>query len=227
MPLSLILERLQYILSGLLNTIISTVLILNKKSIVSTYDAIQTNFVQWSKIRGVDPNVAYEKSLKTFKNFMKFYPVIMCFISLGPFLSAIHDFEKIPLDSQTHFSLFWPKVKYSKRKYYLDLELGGAGVPLGYLPDNLIYPSKIFLGIFQPRRIMFSLDTFTSPVRMYRRRVIKYQRKFLTPQQGYSSYPKRAQRFPRYFLLCWLRYFSYQELVVLIIQTWNVQIWKV
>lgn len=103
-------ELIQYITAGVLYSLIFLVLILKKESLESNYNCIQKNFKQWSKKRGLDPDVAYWKSAQTIKSTTMPFILTTCLISFGPLISAINDYGKLPIDSQPHFVLFWPKV---------------------------------------------------------------------------------------------------------------------
>lgn len=93
------------------------VFILKKDKIASNYYDVQTIFIQWSNRRGMDPNDAYRKSLQKVKSLMVPLISLMCSISFGPLISTINDIGKMPLDSRSHFTMFWPSVSYLENKY--------------------------------------------------------------------------------------------------------------
>lgn len=71
----------------------------------------------------MDPNKSYKNNLHTVRYTVIPIITIICCISLGPLFSAINDIGKLPLDSRSHFVLFWPKVsnlirKMVKKNYY-------------------------------------------------------------------------------------------------------------
>lgn len=97
---------------GMFYVSIYIVFILKKNAIASNYNDVQTIFIQWSKRRGMNPDDAYRKSLQKVKSLIMPFIYLMCSISFGPLMSAIGDNGKMPLDSRSHFTMFWPSVSY-------------------------------------------------------------------------------------------------------------------
>jgi len=106
----MVMELIQYMIVGIYFSLIFVVFVIRKKDIVSNYDCIQTDFIQWSNKRALCPNVANKKNIKTTKRLAIPLAILSLSIAFGPLVSAINDIGKLPLDNQAHFVLFWPKV---------------------------------------------------------------------------------------------------------------------
>jgi len=103
-------ELILYILCGILHLMHSIVIISKKKGIVSTYNYIQTSFVKWSVKRGLNPNGAYTKNIRTIKYLGIVWTLAGCTIIFSPLISTIADLGELPLDHQTHWNTHWPIV---------------------------------------------------------------------------------------------------------------------
>lgn len=110
-----VLEQIQYIMVGLLYSLVLTVLVVKKKSVVSNYDHIQNDFIEWSHKRSANPDTSYENCVQFCYALAIPCAVIVSLVYSGPFLAAINDLGVLPLDDQSHFVLFWPKV--SRRRF--------------------------------------------------------------------------------------------------------------
>jgi len=104
------LEQFQYVMSGLYYSSIFLIFLWKKKEITSNYNDIQTDFIKWSKNRGINPNKAYDLSIQTLYRILIPCLTTMFLILSGPFLAAVIDKGNVPLDDRSHFPLFWPKV---------------------------------------------------------------------------------------------------------------------
>lgn len=107
-----VLEQIQYIMVGLLYILILTVLVVKKNLIISNYKFIQIDFIQWSHKRGANPNTSYEKCVQFVYTLAIPCAIIIILVYGGPFVAAINDLGVLPLDDQSHFVLFWPKVSH-------------------------------------------------------------------------------------------------------------------
>ncbi|XP_025200899.1 odorant receptor 49b-like [Melanaphis sacchari] len=103
-------ELIQYMIVGVLYTLIFLVFIIKKDAIVSNYNFIQTKFIHWSNKRLLHPNIAYKKNIRTVKRLIIPLVILSLSIAFGPLVSTINDIGKLPLNSRTHFVLFWPKI---------------------------------------------------------------------------------------------------------------------
>jgi len=108
--MSLGMELIQYMIVGILFTLIFLVFLIKKEAIASNYNFIQTIFIHWSNKRSLHPNVAYKKNIKTVKSLIIPLAILSLSIAFGPLVSTINDIGKLPLDYRTHFVLFWPTV---------------------------------------------------------------------------------------------------------------------
>ncbi|XP_060843016.1 uncharacterized protein LOC132923183 isoform X2 [Rhopalosiphum padi] len=108
--MSLGMELIQYMIVGILFTLIFLVFLIKKEAIASNYNFIQTIFIHWSNKRSLHPNVAYKKNIKTVKSLIIPLAILSLSIAFGPLVSTINDIGKLPLDYRTHFVLFWPTI---------------------------------------------------------------------------------------------------------------------
>lgn len=115
---SMKLELLQYIICGMLYTFIYVVCLFKKQVIISNYTLIETDFRNWSLIKGTNQNRAYEQNIRNVRKLTKPYIVMTIFTLFGPLLSTINDIGKKPIDHHSHFLLFWPKVSPPPRIIY-------------------------------------------------------------------------------------------------------------
>lgn len=90
---------------------IGIMFILKRKAILSNYNFIQTDFIQWSNKRGINQNEAYEKITYIAKNVFILTTISLYIVIHAPFVEAINDFGNSPLDDPSHFALLWPKVR--------------------------------------------------------------------------------------------------------------------
>jgi len=95
---------------GILHSMHLMVITLNKQSIETTYNCIQTSFVSWSLKKGMDPNGAYKMNIKIIKYFVTIWSFLGCTIMFSPLLSTVADLGKLPLDHQSHWNTHWPMV---------------------------------------------------------------------------------------------------------------------
>lgn len=104
------LEILMYMMAGIHYSLILTVFVLNRRAIASNFAYIQTYFIKWSLIRGIDPNSGYEKHIKSTKRVIVPALIVVAFILFGPLLATLNDLGNIPLSDRSHFPIFWPQV---------------------------------------------------------------------------------------------------------------------
>lgn len=104
------LELYQYVIGGMLYTFILVVFLLKRRAITSNYKFIETDFRHWSIKKGTDQNHTYENNLRKVKILTKPFIVTICFIISGPLMSTLYDLGMKPIDHNSHFLLFWPKV---------------------------------------------------------------------------------------------------------------------
>lgn len=97
-------------MGGIYYVFIYIVFLLKKDAVASNYKDVQTIFIQWSNKRGMNSNEAYRKCIKKVKSLIMPLMYLMCSISFGPLISALNDIGKRPLDSRSHFAMFWPSV---------------------------------------------------------------------------------------------------------------------
>jgi len=107
---SLGMELIQYMIVGILYTLIFLVFIFKKEAIMSNYNFIQTKFIHWSNKKSLHPNAVYKKNIETVKSLVIPLATLSLSIAFGPLVSTINDIGKLPLDNRAHFVLFWPKV---------------------------------------------------------------------------------------------------------------------
>lgn len=108
--MSLGMELIQYMIVGILYTLIFLVFILKNEAIMSNYNFIQTKFIHWSNKKSLHPNAVYKKNIETVKSLAIPLATLSLSIAFGPLVSTINDIGKLPLDNRAHFVLFWPKV---------------------------------------------------------------------------------------------------------------------
>lgn len=97
-------------MGGFLYSTILIIFVFKKRDIVSTYNCIQTNFVEWSLKRKMDPNKTYAKNIKVVQLLIVIFAVIVSLIAFSPLISAISDLDDSPLDTHSHWLMYWPKV---------------------------------------------------------------------------------------------------------------------
>jgi len=110
MDMAFRLELIQYMMVGILNSLVFVVFKLKGRAILCNYNSIQRDFTYWSKKNGKDPDEIYRKNVQTAKYFVIIFIVCTNSITFGPLTSAIIDIDKSALDSRSHFILFLPKV---------------------------------------------------------------------------------------------------------------------
>ncbi|XP_027848734.2 uncharacterized protein LOC114128419 [Aphis gossypii] len=108
--MSLGMELIQYMIVGILYTLIFLVFILKNEAIMSNYNFIQTKFIHWSNKKSLHPNAVYKKNIETVKSLAIPLATLSLSIAFGPLVSTINDIGKLPLDNRAHFVLFWPKI---------------------------------------------------------------------------------------------------------------------
>lgn len=107
---SMALELIEYTMGGFLYSTILIIFVFKKRDIVSTYNCIQTNFVEWSLERKMDPNKTYAKTIRVVQLLIVIFAVIVSLIAFSPLISAISDLDDSPLDTHSHWLMYWPKV---------------------------------------------------------------------------------------------------------------------
>jgi len=105
-----LLELILYIILGILNSTFFTILLIKKQAIHSNYSCIQTDFIQYSIERGMDPNEMYTKVVQIIKILCVPTLVVTGIFNLGPLLTTINDLGELPLDDRSHWLMFWPDV---------------------------------------------------------------------------------------------------------------------
>lgn len=117
--LTFVLELIEYILVGVFYVLVYVVLLVKKDAIVSNYNIMQTDFIQWSIKNGsLDLNEIPKKNLQSIKDLLIPIISITFSISFGPLFSAINEFGKTPLGSRSHFPMIWPMVSQQLVKSY-------------------------------------------------------------------------------------------------------------
>lgn len=106
----MLLELILYIILGILNSTFFTILLIKKQAIHSNYSCIQTDFIQYSIERGMDPNEMYTKVVQIIKILCVPTLVVTGIFNLGPLLTTINDLGELPLDDRSHWLMFWPDV---------------------------------------------------------------------------------------------------------------------
>lgn len=81
---------------------------------LSNYNLIQADFIQWSNKRGMNQNEAYEKIIDIVKSILIPITISLYITIFAPLAEAINDFGNSSLDDTSHFVLLWPKVRLHK-----------------------------------------------------------------------------------------------------------------
>lgn len=111
MTLAMYLEQLQFVIAGLIYCLVYIVFIFKKKAVVTTFDIMQTDFIEWSLKSRMDPNEMYEKNVRMVKRFVGIIIAATFFISFGPLITTIYDLGELPLSHQSHWPVNWPEVR--------------------------------------------------------------------------------------------------------------------
>lgn len=106
----IVLELIEYMMGGLLYSMILIVFIFKKRDITYTFDCVQTTFIEWSIKWGMDPNVTYVKNIRIFKTSLTLYVFINSLVVMSPIFSTISNLDDTPLDTRSHWIMYWPKV---------------------------------------------------------------------------------------------------------------------
>lgn len=104
------LELIEYILVGVFYVLIYIVILIKKDAILSNYNTLQTDFIQWSIKKGMNPNETQKKTILAIKDLLIPFLSITFSISFGPLISAINEIDKKPLGTRSNFPMFWPLV---------------------------------------------------------------------------------------------------------------------
>lgn len=110
LSIHMLLELILYIILGVLNSTFFAILVIKKQAINSNYSFIQNEFIQYSMERKMDPNEIYNKVVDIIKILCVPTLIATGAFNLGPFMTAIIDFKKLPLNDRSHWLMFWPDV---------------------------------------------------------------------------------------------------------------------
>jgi len=108
--LHMLLELILYIILGVLNTTFFVIIVIKKQAINSNYSFIQTDFIEYSMERQMDPNEIYNKVVHIIKILCVPTLFATAAFNLGPLLTTINDLGELPLDDRSHWLMFWPGV---------------------------------------------------------------------------------------------------------------------